>query len=437
MLAFLSIFLGLISGVHPVELAVGKDVAAVEIRLDGRMLGRLRGEPWQIDVDFGPTPEPHHLEATGFDASGVEIARTVQRINLQRSLAEASLLLESGTGGKGRFARLTWQSAIAERPERLIVTFDGSPIAASDPARIPLPAFVPEQLHFLRAELEFPGHTSASAEITFGGRNRDQTQAELTAVPVLPEKKKLPPAMEMEGWFLANGAPVKVVASEEGSGEISVVLDEAARGALARLVESYRPALVPPGTIPFNRARTAALLKNGQRARFQWTFPEVHEHSGMRFELFPRTEDNSRGDVGLLWLMTHVFPPGVPDVRRFADAVAVAGLDVSARGHPRAVVLLLAGSTDASRLSAAGARNFLACLRVPLFVWTVGAGAAEAAAWGKAADATDVSTPAAFEDATKRLAALVDRQRIVWVEGVHLPQSISLSERASGVTLVR
>ena len=45
--------------------------------------------------------------------------------------------------------------------------------------------------------------------------------------------------------------------------------------------------------------------------------------------------------------------------------------------------------------------------------------------------------PAAFEDATKRLAALVDRQRIVWVEGVHLPQSISLSERASGVTLAR
>ena len=116
MLAFVSIFLGLVSGVRPVELAVGKEVAAVEIRLDGRMLGRLRGEPWQIDVDFGPTPEPHHLEAAGFDASGMEIARTLQRVNLQRSLAEAALLLEPGSGGKGRFARLTWQSAIAERP---------------------------------------------------------------------------------------------------------------------------------------------------------------------------------------------------------------------------------------------------------------------------------------------------------------------------------
>jgi hypothetical protein len=437
MLTFLSIFLGLVSGVRPVELAVGKDIAAVEVRLDGRTLGRLRGEPWQIYVDFGATPEPHHLEAKGFDASGTEIARAFQRINLQRSLAEATLLLEPGSGGKGRFARLTWQSAIAERPLRLKVTFDGSPIATSDPARIPLPPFVPEQLHFLRAELEFPEHASATAEITFGGRNRDQTQAELTAVPVLPEKKKLPPEREMEGWFLANGAPLKVVASEEGSGEISVVLDEAARAALAKLVEWYRPSSVTSGATPYNRARLAAPLRRGQSARFQWTFPEVHEHSGIRFEVFPRTDDFSRSDMGFLWLMTHVFPPGVPAERRFADAVAVAGLDVSARSHPRAVVLLLAGSKDASRLSAAGARNFLACLGVPLIVWTVGSGATEAATWGKATDATDVSTPAAFEEATRRLAALVDRQRIVWVEGVHLPQSISLSEKASGVTLVR
>ncbi len=103
--------------------------------------------------------------------------------------------------------------------------------------------------------------------------------------------------------------------------------------------------------------------------------------------------------------------------------MAVAGLDVSANSRPRAVVLLLAGSKDASRLPAPAARNFLGCLRVPLLIWTVGTGAAEAAAWGKASDATDVSGPKAFEEATRRLTALVDRQRIVWVEGVHVPRS--------------
>jgi hypothetical protein len=435
-LTFLSLFLGLVTGVRPVELAVGKDVAAVEIRLDGKLLGVLKEARWRIDVDFGSVPEPHHLEATGFDVSGQQVARVLQKINLHRSLAEANLLIEPGVGGRNRIARLTWQSAIAERPERLGVTFDGTPIAAPDPARIALPPFVPERVHFLRADLEFPTGISTSAEITFGGENRDRTQAELTAVPVLPAKKKLLPEKDMEGWFLADGTPVKVVAEEEGPGEIAVVLDEAARLPLARLVEFYRPAPIVPGTIPFNRARDVAPLRKGQRVRFQWTFPEVREHSGTRFELFPQSQDFLAGTAGLLWMMTHVFPPAAPEERRFADAVAVAALNVSAESRPRAIVLLLAGSKDASALGAAAAQTFLSRLGVPLFVWTVGTGAREAKAWN-ATQMADVSTPAAFEEAASKLVTFVEHERMVWLEGVHLPQSISLSPKASGLTLVR
>ena len=435
MLTFISLFLGLVTGVRPVELAVGKDISAVEIRLDGKLLGTLKEARWSLDVDFGSVPEPHHLEATGFDVSGQQVARVLQKINLHRSLAEANLLIEPGTGGRNRVARLTWQSVIAERPERLSVTFDGIPIAAPDPARIALPAFVPEQVHFLRADLEFPARVSTSAEISFGGENRDRTQAELTAVAVLPERK-LPSEKDMEGWFLADGSPLRVVAKEEGVGEIAVVLDEAARLSLARLVESYRPTPIVPGTIPFSRARDVAPLRKGQRVRFQWTFPEVREHSGTRFELFPRSQDFIAGSAGLLWMMTHVFPPGVPEERRFADAVAVAALSVSAASRPRAVVLLLAGSKDASALDAAAAQTFLSRLGVPLFVWTVGTGAREAKAWS-ATSSTDVSTPAAFEQATRKLVTFVEHERIVWLEGVHLPQSIALSPKASGLTLVR
>lgn len=67
---------------------------------------------------------------------------------------------------------------------------------------------MPEQVHFLRADLDFPARVSASAELAFGGQNRDRTQAELTAVPVLSEKKKLPSEKEMEGWFLASPSDV-------------------------------------------------------------------------------------------------------------------------------------------------------------------------------------------------------------------------------------
>jgi hypothetical protein len=126
----------------------------------------------------------------------------------------------------------------------------------------------------------------------------------------------------------------------------------------------------------------------------------------------------------------------VPDERRFADAVAVAALAATAQGRPRAIVLFLAGSRDSSALGAAAAQTFLSRLGVPLFVWTAGAGAREAKAWNTAPVA-DVSTPAAFEDAARKLVAFVDRQKMVWIEGVHLPQSISLSPKAAGLTLVR
>ena len=202
MLTFLTLFLGLVSGVRTVELAAGGDVAAIEVRLDGKAVGRVTSPPWSINVDFGDPPKPHELSAVAFAQDGKELAKVLQKINLPRSLAEATLTLVPGSGGKGRTARLRWVCAIASEPTRIAVTFDGRPIPSSDPARIGLPDFVPEQLHFLKADLDFPRNIAASAEITFGGQSRDETQAELTAIAVLSEKKKTGP---VDGAFEAGG----------------------------------------------------------------------------------------------------------------------------------------------------------------------------------------------------------------------------------------
>ncbi len=441
MLAFLTLFLGLVSGLRTVDLAAGEAVATIEVRLDGKVVGRLVSPPWSINVDFDETPKPHELSAIAFDKNGKEVAKALQKINLPRSLAEATLLLLNGTGGKGRFAQLTWQCAIAPKPTRMAVAFDGKPIPVPDPARIPLPDYVPEQLHFMRAELDFPRNLTAAAEITFGGQSRDETQAELTAVAVLSEKKTLPP---VDGAFAAGGAPLKVVAvEEEGPAEIAIVFDEAARPLLATLAARYetarsadpRPFGLDGGT---QMLRRVAPLASGQRVRFIWPLTETLESGGMRFEIFPRTEDFDRTSGGLLFLVTHVFAPGVLPEPRLADAVAVAALSAVARNRARAVVLILGGSPDASRISPAGARSYLSALGVPLFVWTAGArGQAAAAAWAGAADVADVSSASLFDKATDRLLAHVRRQRIVWVEGVHLPQDVGLSASASGLTLVR
>ena len=238
-----------------------------------------------------------------------------------------------------------------------------------------------------------------------------------------------------------RGAPARVAAvEEEGPGEIAFVLDEAARPALATVAGRYERAIDDPrlGSFAASRMlRQIGPLASGQRARFVWPLTETFVNGGTTYEIFPRTEDFGRSDGGLLYLLTHVFAPGVPPEPRLADAVAVAALSAVARNRARAVVLVLGGSPDASRLSPGGARDYLAALGVPLFVWTAGpSGAVVGRAWS-GADTADVSTTKLFVAAAERLVANVARQRIVWLEGVHLPQDVELSASASGVTLVR
>jgi hypothetical protein len=53
--------------------------------------------------------------------------------------------------------------------------------------------------------------------------------------------------------------------------------------------------------------------------------------------------------------------------------------------------------------------------------------------WGKVDVLTNLDD---LNDAVSRLTAAVERQRIVWLEGRHLPQAISLSPKARSLTLV-
>ena len=59
--AFLTLFLGLTSGVQPFELAVSGPAASVEILVDGTLAQRLHGPPWKGMLDFGSDLVPHEL----------------------------------------------------------------------------------------------------------------------------------------------------------------------------------------------------------------------------------------------------------------------------------------------------------------------------------------------------------------------------------------
>jgi hypothetical protein len=100
-------------------------------------------------------------------------------------------------------------------------------------------------------------------------------------------------------------------------------------------------------------------------------------------------------------------------------------------------VLVLGDETqDASREAPPAVRRYLEAIRVPFFVWSLKSPAAQplAKAWGAV---EDVSSSVRLEEAVGRLKESLSAQRIVWVEGRHLPGDITLSEKAAGLALVR
>jgi hypothetical protein len=427
MISFVTILLGLAFGPRPIEVQAGPGVASVEFRLDGQTLRVLEAPPWKTVVDLGP-PMPHELVAIARDAGRVEVGRAVQLANVPRPSQEATLTLLPGTGGKGRIVRLAWASPLKAKPAIIELSLDGRPLKAGDLSRIPLPDYRSADVHVVRAVLDLGRGSRVPAELLVGGVRREaadgpdairgETQAELTAVPVV-FPGSAPKESEMNGWFLADGAPMRVEAVEESPGEIVVVKDERAGPWLARLKG-----------IPFVYSGNETRLREGQRLRFCWPATLSPADTAPGYDVFLRSQDFvAPQNVGRLLL--EVPPPAASGPPRLGDAVNVAALSAAAGNRPRAVLLVLAGPGDGSEMPVEWTRGFLRALRVPLFVWTNDR--KTASAWGTA---NVLSTIPEFRNAIAALTKAVESQRIVWLEGRHLPQSISLSPEARGVTLV-
>ncbi|HEY6148832.1 MAG TPA: hypothetical protein VIZ69_14090, partial [Thermoanaerobaculia bacterium] len=189
MIAFLTLFLGLIAGSHSVAVSVTGPVASVEIDLDGAPAGRARSAPWSVPVDFGPDLAPHELVARAFDAEGHEVSRARQWINLPRPAAEVQILLQKNDKGIATGARLSWESVFSEMPKTLSVTFDGRSVGVMGTETFALPAYDPLTTHLLSASAEFPKGLRGRADAVIGGRTASEASSELTAVAVrLPEK---------------------------------------------------------------------------------------------------------------------------------------------------------------------------------------------------------------------------------------------------------
>ncbi len=425
MIAFQTLFLGLVFGAGPVRVMVSPPVVAAEVLLDGASIGTATGEPWEVTCSFGSAPLPHELVAVGRDANGAEVGRVRQWINLPRPSAEVRILVHNGADGKPASARLAWNSIDNAKPKRFEVALDGAEIPVKDPERVPLPAVDMTRPHFLSAEVTFP-KVAARASTSFGGDVAASAASELTAIPVvLRPGHQMPPLDALQASFRKEGRPLQVVAVEEGHTDTIVVFDQDAAGRFRGITAPNTRSVAVSLDIPVQPS------KGGDRLYGMWAVPTGAQTPGGRGEIrgiFPMTIplDTDVDELRTL-IFRFGFPKGASRDQQLANAVATAGMQATALNHRRAVVVVLGEApADASSITVEAARAYLESLDVPLFIWSPERRIAETSlpGWGMP---DDVSTDLQLQGGMSRVQNALKAQRIVWLTGSHLPQSVTLA----------
>ncbi|HXT52148.1 MAG TPA: hypothetical protein VN811_13980 [Thermoanaerobaculia bacterium] len=437
MIAFATLWLGLVTGNVPVELLVGAEVARVEVRLDGEICSTLSEPPWSASCELGEELAPHELVALAFDAEERSVGEARQWLNLPREAAELEVAIARKVGPPPRLvARLAWAGPGGAAPTAVRATLDGEALAIStDSTGFTLPAPAAGAAKLLRVEAAFPGGATAVRELAVGGDVAEQITQELTGVPVEAIGRDAPRA-------LSDGErELPIVAIEQGEADLVAVLDPSALAGLDELARTGGRQRLARGGIgigvgasPGSRAvsvdeRAHVPLPEGARLRLVWPIAASRRQGELRYDLFATSPERTAADGSLLaqLRLAAMLPPS-SESPRLADAVALAALTAAQPGRRRAVLLVVGGgTTDASLHDAARVRRFLDRLRVPLVVWSTTAATANAAAtWGEVETVTSVPR---LEAAASRLDALLGRQRIAWVEGRHLPQRLVPADR--------
>jgi hypothetical protein len=426
LLGFATLLIGLATGPRPVELLVARPVAAVTVILDGREVAALAAPPWRAVVDLGEGPRPHRLEAVGLDRGGAEIARAVQWVNLPRPSVDLDLVLERGEDGTVLAARLAWASARPEGMPTVRAVLDGQALPAGGAERLPLPAVDASRPHFLRVDADFGGDLSASRSIAFGGAYSDSGAAGLTAIPTTVARGRTKVSAADVTASSAAGEPLQVVAVEEGTARVVAVVD--------RRADWLRSIVRPPSRHPATelgdtpcRYRLLHPPQAGLGDDEIVVVPPCPSHflrDGVDMRLFSALQTSRTSTLDLVSVLLRRSLEAVePEPQTLTNAVATAGVIAAAGGHRRAVVVVLsAADAGGGDITVAHAREFLRLLGVPLYVWSPGRlGASD---WGTA---ENISSCARLERASRDLARDLERQRIVWVEGLRLPQEVVLS----------
>ena len=497
MIEILTLFLSLVTGSQSIELATQGPVARVELRLDGQKVAECTIPPWQATIDLGPQLLPHELVAVAYDGAGRELDRATRWINVDAAASDANLSLVTGDDGRPEALEIRWEGVGNQRIKSAEVWLDDQPIGPVEPMadglRAALPAVDPAIPHLLTATLRRIDGEPLHRTTVYGGQLGFELAAELTAVVIeLEPGTRLPVVTELEGWFEKAGQPLRVHGVEKGQAEILVVreaslqpwLDRRADEAAVRALRRSGRETLGPVPRPFDAAtffadserarrlaehpaprlarrleglRAATSLGSGVSLRLVSTGAAPLSTAGLQSEMFTRTPVSRAEEGGLLYGLRRV-PEPFPG--QTADALALAGMLAHASQRRRAVVLLRHPHDpphDASSYPATEVRRYFAALSVPLLVWELhdpelfGEDAAETMAeiadeiagehrltdWPSTHRLGDDAKPLPeLEKALADLLRQLDRQRVVWLEGRHLPGTVELGPAALGMRWV-
>jgi hypothetical protein len=278
--------------------------------------------------------------------------------------------------------------------------------------------------------VEFPGGLHGRADRVLGGGTTDEAGSELTAIPVRGPNERPPTVESLQGRFRKDGQALRVVAVERGPALVLLVRDPA----------EYKEAFRRFGPYDHNLATIETRLEIDDRIQLVWPLAtEIPDQSASNV-LFDAAGFIHGVDTNFLFALLHAgrTASGAGD-RRFADAVAVAGLSAAASGSRRAVVLVLGeDDRDHSARAAASIRRYLERIHVPLYVWSLARDkppkVPPAAAWG---EFQDISTVIKLHAAAGQVQNDLARQSIVWIEGRYLPQEITLADAGDGMAIAR
>ena len=423
-IVFLTLYLGLVGGQQPVQVKVGANVMSVRFLLDGRDMGVLKSSPWTLIVDFGPPFEPHELVAIAYDRDGDEAGRVSQLINLPRPAAELTMDLQNDKSGAPVSVSLRWEQAYAAKPVLTTITVDGNPVQVDPGFRAQLPKLDAANPHVISAQMRFSDQSLARQEVVItGGAVSDSISTELTPVVIAGELRGKNATLER--CLSASGVPLQTRAVETPEARVFLIREPNAREFIAAIDPDHFTGRSWQATL---RARKQTPLDPGTTMRFTWPIVRRYESPGhISSNIFDTSELLFSKDVGMTGVLTvsfnaiaATFPllPVEPRIqRRFADAVAAAGLRAVTDGRRRAVVLILDCTfdlgNDRSLAEPEAVRHYLEAVGVPLFVWSVNGPRPDLEpAWG---DIDDVGTPRQFQMAVQRLRASLASQHIAWV----------------------